>query len=406
MNILCTSHKIISKQNPQQGIRHIQSAGFEDIFWDLSAYVPSWKLESVLSENMEDISGFLEDVLIQEDKGGLKSSIVQMPYLAADTKQKNIQELLFKLALFAIEFGGRAGCVGVIIKPLFAGVLKEMIWEVNRAYYLSLAEMAKKQESIILLENQCKSIHGHLVRGICAEAEEAVKWVDALNEEVGEERFGFCLDVGVCNICGQNMYDFVCSLGHRIKTVKMRDCDGMQDSSLLPFTCANKGLQQTDWRSLIWGLREIEFKGSLILDFADTIAGFSPLFRPQILQIAKSLGDYFGWQIEMEQFLQKYDQRVLFGAGNMCRNYMKYYGEKFPPLFTCDNNSKLWETSFCGLKVNSPEYLKGLPENCAIVICNIYYKEITCQIKNMKLTNPIVYFSDEYLPVQADMECD
>ena len=35
----------------------------------------------------------------------------------------------------------------------------------------------------------------------------------------------------------------------------------------------------------------------------------------------------------------------------MCRNYMKCYGEKYPPKFTCDNNPKLWGTNFCGLEV-------------------------------------------------------
>ena len=26
----------------------------------------------------------------------------------------------------------------------------------------------------------------------------------------------------------------------------------------------------------------------------------------------------------------------------MCRAYMKCYGQNFPPLYTCDNNGKVW----------------------------------------------------------------
>lgn len=103
------------------------------------------------------------------------------------------------------------------------------------------------------------------------------------------------------------------------------------------------------------------------------------------------------WQVELEQNIKKYDKRVLFGAGNMCRNYMKCYGEKYPPLFTCDNNSKLWGTSFEGLAVKSPEELKNLPKDCCVVICNIYYREIESQLRGMGIEN-IGYFNDEYMP--------
>jgi len=114
--------------------------------------------------------------------------------------------------------------------------------------------------------------------------------------------------------------------------------------------------------------------------------------------MAKSIADYFKWQIEIERLLKKYQSRVLFGAGNMCRNYMKCYGEQYPPLYTCDNNNSLWGTDFCGLEVKPPENLKQLPEDCAIFICNIYYREIKQQLDNMGIKNPIAYFNDEYMP--------
>ena len=87
----------------------------------------------------------------------------------------------------------------------------------------------------------------------------------------------------------------------------------------------------------------------------------------------------------MKNVLKKYDTRVLFGAGNMCRNYMKCYGEEFPPLFTCDNNSGRWGEIFEGLQIRPPEALKDLAPDCAIFICNIYYREIEKQLREMGL---------------------
>lgn len=420
MNILCTSSRIVSRQRPEQGIRQISDAGFTDVFLDLAAYISAreleWygksdkppgqaaatghledrqKQETIFSEHPEEFQNFLISLCKQYNNAGLHFSVAQIPHLSLSTKRNDLNELLLNLAQISIETYGRAGGNAVIVKPLLAGIPNEKIWEANRTYYLSLAEAAAKYGITILLENQCKSQSGRLVRGICAEVEEAIEWVDALNKEAEEERFGFCVDIGACNICGQYINDFICRLGSRIKAVRVRDCDGRQDASQLPFTCMVQGHPQSDWKNLIWALRKISFDGFLILDFKDTLSGFSPFLRSKLLGLAKSVGDYLAWQIGMEQFIHRYEQVVLFGAGNMCRNYMKHYGEKKPPLFTCDNNSKLWGTTYCGLEVNSPEKLKSLPGNCAIVICNMFYQEIMQQLHDMGLNNPIICFNDE-----------
>mgnify|MGYP006993776858 FL=1 len=67
-------------------------------------------------------------------------------------------------------------------------------------------------------------------------------------------------------------------------------------------------------------------------------------------------------------------------------------------MFTCDNNRKIWETTFCGLTVRPPEALKELSEDCVVIICNIYYREIEEQLRQIGIRNPIEYFNDEYMP--------
>ena len=235
------------------------------------------------------------------------------------------------------------------------------------------------------------------MRGLCAEASAAAEWVDKLNEEAGIEVFGFCVDIGICSLCGNNVHEFVTKLGSRIKAVILRDCDGHNDAALMPFSCYRNGNQQTDWMGLIRGLRDIDFDGELIVNCVDTSSAFSPLLRPTIFRLAKEVGDYIRWQVQLEQNLKKYKSIVLFGAGNMCRNYMKCYGEQYPPLFTCDNNPKLWNTEFEGIMVKNPEELRNLPDDCGVYICNIYYREIEAQLKEMGIKN-IEYFNDEYMP--------
>ena len=401
MDVIYSPKGIMGIIQPGQGISDMAKAGFENLLLDLSMLCTTGEIKTVCGREREGeaaLAPVVYPLLERFQNANLHSPIARAPYLLRNTKRKDLNELVGKRAAESIEICKKAGASQIIIRPLFAGINDGNLWKTNREYYLSLADAAKKNEVMILLENQCRDRNGHLMRGICAETEEAISWVDALNSEAGEERFGFCMDVGVCSLCGQDMQNFAVSIGSRLKAVVLRDCNGIQETSQLPFTCSGEGAGGTDWLGLIRGLREMRYDGHLILEFPTTAAAFSPLLRPELLRLAKSVAEYFKWQIEMENHLRQYRARVLFGAGNMCRNYMKCYGKKYPPLFTCDNNASFWGTTFCGLEVKSPDCLKELPEDCAVFICNIYYREIERQLREMGITNPIAFFNDEYMP--------
>lgn len=418
MNILCASAGIVWYKSPRKGISRIKEGGFEEILLDLSAYCSAEELEYFgkerkalgavlnqktekplrISEYPEELCHWLKPLSDECRKESVRIQAVRAPYLNRNTKREDLGELLTQLAQESIRVCGEADSRYLIVKPLFSGIERSCEWEANRKFYLGLADLAKENNVMILLENECRDINGGLIRGICSDACEAVSWVDGLNAACGEERFGFCMDVGVCSLCGQNMREFAVSLGSRIKAVILRDCDGVHENAVLPFTCIDRGQFQTDWQNLIRGLRETYFDGLLIMDFGSMAATFSQFLRPQLVKFAREVAGFFDWQISMKNVLKKYDTRVLFGAGNMCRNYMKCYGEEFPPLFTCDNNKNRWGERFEGLEIRPPEALKELSPDCAIFICNIYYEEIERQLRRMGIANPIEYFNDEYMP--------
>lgn len=415
MDIITTPGGIIGSERPGQGILDVTKAGFQNVLLDLAVFCSPWELENLgkklrsensrkqtkkalVSEHPSELYERAGALTEQYQNAGIHVPVARAPYLLRETKRGDLNGLLLQLAQESLKVCNKAGCKAMIVRPLSVGSRCEEEWDVNRAYYLALADAARKYQVMILLENQCRDLDGHLIRGICSDAEEAAAWVDKLNEEVGEERFGFCMDVGTCNLCGQNLQEFSARLGSRIKAVVLRDCDGHRETSWLPFTYSGFERSGTDWLGLIRGLRQISFDGGLILDFSSTARGFSPLLRPELLSLAKAVAEYFKWQVEIEILLKKYPSRVLFGAGNMCRNYMKCYGETYPPLYTCDNNPKLWGTDFCGLEVKSPESLRQLSDDCAIFICNVYYREIERQLRDMGIRNQIEFFSDEFMP--------
>ena len=410
MKIICSPMGVVDCERPSQGMSDIRQAGFTQTALDTSICVSSVLLESIGKRSykksgrtmvVESPDKMYESLQLMIEKGkvlDMAFPVAIAPALKADTAHTDLNDLMRRLTEESIRVCGKIGCRYLVVQSVFAGIAKKDIWETNKEFYLSLGTLARENNVMLLLKNQCRNMGGHLIRGICSEGMTAAEWVDRLNREMGEERFGFCMDVGISNLCGQNMYDFICCLGERLKAVVIRECDGTKDNALLPFTVASNGTSCTDWLNFFRGLRKIAFDGMVIMHFEDTAAATSPMLRSGLVRYAESVAKYFQWQIEMEQQLSRYPSRVLFGAGNMCRNYMKCYGQEYPPLYTCDNNRNLWETEFCGLTVKNPECLKELPKDTAIFICNIYYREIEKQLRDMGLQNPIAFFNDEYMP--------
>ncbi len=400
MQISFSTTGIFDLDHPQKYINYISDAGFNDVMLDLGSFCSKHVLEMYGTKKMEydmqKVREQFDNMIKLCASHAVHSEIMRAPHLGWRTKRTDLNGLMLHIGKDSLRSCEKYRCRYLIIQPLFSGIEKDDEWQENNRYYLELGREAKERGIQILLENQCGSINGHLVRGICADAFVASEWIDSFNQEIGGEVFGYCLDTCAGNLCGQDMGEMVVSLGPRLKAVLLRECGGVQEAGRLPFTGHSEEGDSVEWKRLIVGLRKIAFDGALIIDARDTLRGFSHLLRPQLYPIIKSVCDFFQWQITMETRLKKYSARVLFGAGAMCQNYMECYGKKYPPMFICDNNSKLWGRNVCGLEVKAPEALKAMPEDCVVVICNIFYKEISEQLNRMGMKH-IETFNDEYL---------
>ena len=412
MNLICNPRGDEGRLKMGSRMKDISDSGFKYSVYNASVICEPTEFRDLKKKNylrdqyiyMTEHPEKLKDemrkyILGYAEKRKINLPIAIAPYAACDTDPKIVDnDVLRRLSEETIVAAVEADCERVIVHPVTTGIDVSDEWEINRVFYIGLSNLADRLDSDIriLLVNKGRDINGHMVRGICAEPEESIKWVDELNALAGKKRFGFCFDIGTATLCGQNLYESIVPLGERLEAVIVRDCDGVHDVSMLPFTACVQG-QQTNWLYMIRALREIGFDGDLIMDIEDTYKGFSELLRQSVMKLAYEIGEFFMWQINIEKMLKRYDRRVLFGAGNMCRAYMKNYGKEYPPLYTCDNNSSRWGEEFCGLTIEDPKKLRELPDDVAIFICNMYYNEISEQLQNMGLKNPIVFFNDEYL---------
>ncbi len=412
MRLICESRGIINRLRPGGRMQNILDSGFQYGVLSAAALCEPLEFRNIkrrnfmreydvyFTEHPEKLKAEMEASIIKNAKErGFKLPIAMTPLVSHEVKDDEVDsKVLKKLSEESLEAAIAADCERIIVHPMYIGIDSKKLWEENKEFYLILDRIADEKESSIriLLINKGKNINGHLIRGVCAEAEEMVQWVDELNRLAGKKRFACCFDIGTATLCGQNLFEAMVPLGDRLEAVIIRDCDGVTDVAMLSYTACVKG-QQTDWLYMIRALRKLEFDGDLIMDFSDTYNAFPDSLRKALLSMAYDVGKFLLWHIDMERMVKSYSKRVLFGAGNMCRAYMKDYGKEYPPLYTCDNNSARWGEEFCGLTIENPEKLKELPEDVAIFICNIYYDEIEGQLREMKLKNPIERFSDEYM---------
>ncbi|MCR5223304.1 MAG: sugar phosphate isomerase/epimerase [Lachnospiraceae bacterium] len=406
MEVLSGIRGTVGGYRPKQGLSDLKGAGLTHLCLDLNLFFKGGEIANMgkeiisnaknvrvpITEDPQLMMQYPQALLKTADEYGMHFDMGVAPIHPYGKDWEDRSEFIYDVTISSMKLCKQAECPYLLVYPISH---EQSDRERVTAWYESLLTEAKAQGVTILIANQVRYSEGHWIRGIFAEPEELAAWIDAENEKAGYEAFAACLDIGNANLCGQDLLEMARALGERIRVVTLRENDGQEEKSMLPFSYT---FTKPDYLGLIRGLREIYFDGLLYMDAMSTYGSYSTILRPALMRFVKEVGDYLMWQIGMEKALKKYPKRVLFGAGNMCRNYMKCYGKQYPPLFTCDNNESLWNTEFCGLTIREPVALLDIPQDCVIYICNLYYREIEEQLRTMGVKNPIEYFNDEYLP--------
>ena len=168
--------------------------------------------------------------------------------------------------------------------------------------YSALIEDAKRTGVTILLENMWARRGGAgsaIFDSACADADEAVDYIDTLNTMAGEELFGYCFDVGHASLCGKNMRNFLCTLGSRVKALHIHDTNRLDDTHTIPYSfCTTSGAPMTDWEGMLAGLREIGYRGAINFEAATAFVTYPKPLYPALLHMFCAIGRYFSDEIE------------------------------------------------------------------------------------------------------------
>ncbi len=202
----------------------------------------------------------------------------------------------------SIECTALLGGKYVVIHPVHKPntVLFEEELAANLAFYPKFIQDAKRFGITICLENMWGRRNGSgscIFDSACADPHEACALIDRLNELAGEKVFAFCFDVGHANLCGKHMQNTIRLLGDRIVTLHIHDTDKTEDLHTLPYSQCVPGGPITDWQGMLWGLRDIGYRGFLNFEVDSAFQFFPAPTHEALCGLFAAIGRYFSTEI-------------------------------------------------------------------------------------------------------------
>lgn len=230
MNVSYRNTYMIDTKKPAGGIRDLKNAGIQNLMLCISAWLwpPEeeekllrWGKKKTISkrETPDTIKERYLDMIDTCRKNGIEIPVLYAPRFSREENKLWLQDYITNMMLESIAFCKKAGCQYLLISM----PKKDKDYT---GFYGKLSAKAGEAGITILIVNQVEDLSGHLVRNELCEPQAAAELIDRLNHDAGRNVFGFCLDTGVCNICGNDIQCFVNTLGDRLKAVVLRDNDG------------------------------------------------------------------------------------------------------------------------------------------------------------------------------------
>ena len=132
----------------------------------------------------------------------------------------------------------------------------EKLFEYNMEFYKKLIPYCEEYNIKVALENMWQHM-GMINHSTCSRPEEFVRYIDELNND----SFVACLDIGHAALVREDIGDFIKALGNkRLQCLHVHDVDGTNDSHTLPY------FGSINWEKVMKALGEIDYKGDLTFE--------------------------------------------------------------------------------------------------------------------------------------------
>ncbi len=297
---------ILPEKNPDKAFELIKNAGFDCVDINIDTFLKNTDLykgniNKFFDADINDLAVYFGQYKHHMDRLGIKASQMHAPYpIRVEGKAAQNEYMQGVVIPKSIIIAELLEVPWVVMHPFkmqyFHG--KEEEREENIKYFKMLVPLLKQCNVKVCFENLYEAVGTRLVEGVCADPREAVWYIDTLNEYAGEELFGFCLDTGHLQLVRREPYDFITTLGSRLKALHIHENDAVGDLHQLPYSFGSAKDDGQCWDRIYKALKEIGYNGVLSFETFPTMNSFPRGMSDAVLEAIHSVGVYMAEQIE------------------------------------------------------------------------------------------------------------
>lgn len=288
-----------------EGMKKLRECGFDAIDYNIdhvfnpNKYVKGEEDYPIAKLPLEEFVEYYRPLGEAAMINGVKFSQMHAPFPLYFEGKEEETNLCIEVVEKCLAVCGAVDCPTLVVHPYVDSEgNKEKEFFVNFNIYRKLMPAAKKYGVKICLENIPRWKNGFIINGCCTDVDEACYYIDALNEEAGEELFGFCFDVGHANVTSRDIKNDLKVLGNRVTILHIHDNDGLDDLHLIPYTTLRKNKLALDWDGFIEGLRAINYSGALSFETFNGINKVPKEAVTEAMKLVCAIGRSFAARLE------------------------------------------------------------------------------------------------------------
>ena len=283
MKLSSTTDRLQEKFGIYKAVDILSEAGYDAI--DFSQFNEEIYASTYGKEYYTEIRKYAEDK-------GLFFNQSHAPFSSSFTDEEKTAKR-FDEIVTAIKRASYLGVKNIIVHP--CQHLKydvegnpEKLFEYNMEFYKKLIPYCEEFDIRVALENMWQYT-GMINHSTCSRPEEFVRYIDELNND----SFVACLDIGHAALVREDIGDFIKILGNkRLRCLHVHDVDGTNDSHTLPY------FGSINWEKVMKALAEIDYKGELTFE-ADSFMDNKPdILLPDCAKLMAKTGKHLVSQFE------------------------------------------------------------------------------------------------------------
>lgn len=202
MEISIQSETLRRDLGTKNAYRMIREAGFGGIDWNIDRALDRKALKalsrgysSIFEKSLDEVLAYYKEEFDEIHANGLVISQAHAPFPPYMPERPELLEYSIGIYRRAIELCDAVGCKNLIIHGVCLaendyGNTPKSIRAMNEKLYGSLIDTLLRTRVTVCLENLIVASSVGVAEGVCADAHEAIDYIDTLNKKAGKECFG------------------------------------------------------------------------------------------------------------------------------------------------------------------------------------------------------------------------